>query len=190
MHERSQRSRPSLALSSIIYSFEVDLADADRDVYESIALRVARHPSESDAYLVTRVLAYCLEFADGIAFSSGLSDPDEPPITVRDLTGALQAWVEIGTPDAGRVHKASKAAPRVAIYCHKDVDQLLQQWSGERIHRADDVALYAVDRSLVRAFSARLERRMSIAVSRTGSDVYVTVGPEMLLGTVQRVPMP
>ncbi len=63
---------------------------------------LARHPSESAEYLVTRLLAYCLEYTEGIAFSKGLSDPDEPAIVVRDLTGALRGWIEVGAPEAAR----------------------------------------------------------------------------------------
>ena len=109
-----------LALTSTIYAFGIRLADMDRGVYESLTFRVARHPSETEDYLVTRVLAYCLEYCDGIGFSGGIAEPDEPAIAVRDLTGALRAWIDIGTPDAARLHKASKAAPRVVVYTHKD----------------------------------------------------------------------
>src|SRR5438094_2653221 len=100
---------PRVALTATIYNVDIDLADADRGVYETLALRVARHPSESEEFLVTRILAYALEFREGIAFSSGLSDPDEPAISVRDLTGAIQSWIDIGIPDAARLHNASKA---------------------------------------------------------------------------------
>ena len=96
----------SVALSSTIYTFDIDLNDADRRVYETLALRVARHPSESEPYLLTRVLAYALEYTEGIGFSRGLSEPDEPAIFVRDLTGAIRVWIEIGTPDAERLHRA------------------------------------------------------------------------------------
>jgi uncharacterized protein YaeQ len=57
-----------MALSATIYNFDIQLADADRNVYESLALRVARHPSESSDYLFTRVLAYCLEHTEGLTF--------------------------------------------------------------------------------------------------------------------------
>src|ERR1700728_1424015 len=102
-----------MALSATVYVITVRLADADRNVYETLTLRVAHHPSESADYLLTRVLAYCLEYGEGIAFSKGLSDPEEPAIAVRDLTGALQTWIDIGTPAGDRLHKASKAARRV-----------------------------------------------------------------------------
>src|SRR5213075_119026 len=98
-----------MALGATIYTIEIDLNDSDRGVYESLALRVARHPSESEEYLWTRVLAYALEYEEGIEFSSGgISNPEDPPIAVRDLTGAYRTWIEIGTPDADRLHKAAK----------------------------------------------------------------------------------
>jgi len=103
-----------VALNATLYNFEVDLSDTDRHVYETLSIRVARHPSESEEYLVARLLAYLLEYADGIEFSRGVSDADEPAIVIRDLTGTLTTWVDIGTPDAARLHKASKAARRVA----------------------------------------------------------------------------
>jgi len=176
----------ALALTATIYTFDIDLANADRGVYEKLALRVARHPSESEDYLVTRVLAYCLEHTEGIAFSTGgLSNPDEPALAIRDLTGAITAWIEIGAPDAARVHKAGKAAARVAVYTHKDPDKVLAQWKGERMHRAPE--LYVVDRPLLDALVARLARRMTFALSVTGGHLYLTLGNTVLEGAVERV---
>ena len=176
-----------MALGATIYNFDVDLADADRGVYESLALRVARHPSESEEYLVARVLAYLLEFAKGIEFSRGVSEPDEPAIAVRDLTGAITAWIDIGTPDAARLHKASKTAGRVAVYTHKDPAQFLKQLAGERIHRSDALELYAIDRALVAALVARLERRVAFSLSVTDRELYLSIGEENLTGSVVRL---
>lgn len=175
-----------MALTATVYHIDIDLADADRGVYESLALRVARHPSESEEYLVTRILAYALEFHEGIAFSPGLSDPAEPAISVRDLTGAIQSWIDIGIPDAARLHKASKAAPRVAVYTHKDPAQLVSRLSRERIHRAEALELYAIDRRLIGALAARLERRLSFGLSMNDGDLYVSIGADTLTGGVVR----
>ena len=177
---------PRVALTATLYNVDIDLADADRNLYETLALRVARHPSESEEYLVTRILAYALEFREGIAFSSGLSDPDEPAISVRDLTGALQSWIDIGVPDAARLHKASKAAPRVVVYTHKDPAQLVHRLSGERIHRVEALELYAIDRRLIGALAARLERRFSFGLSMNDRDLYVSIGADTLIGGVVR----
>jgi uncharacterized protein YaeQ len=174
-------------LTATIYNFDIDLADRDRQVYESLSLRVARHPSESEEYLVTRLLAYLLELAEGIEFSRGVSDPDEPTIAIRDLTGAIDTWIEIGTPDAPRLHKASKAARRVVVYTHKNPAQFLKQLAGERIHRAGELELYAIDRPLVDALVARLERRVAFSLSITDRELYVSIGRDNLTGTVARL---
>jgi uncharacterized protein YaeQ len=179
-----------VALTATIYNIHVDLADSDRSVYESLELRVARHPSESEEYLVTRVLAYCLEYVEGIAFTKGVSDPDEPAITVRDLTGALRTWIEIGTPDAARLHKAAKASPRVVVYTHKDPAQFLRNLEGARIHRAEALEMYAIDRPLVAALSARLDRRMDFALSVNDREITISIGNETLAGTTKRLALP
>ena len=175
-----------VALTATIYNFDIDLADADRQVYETLTLRVARHPSESEAYLLTRVLAYAIESTDGIAFSRGLSDPDEPAISVRDLTGALRVWIEVGTPDAERLHRAAKSAGRVVVYTHKDPAQFLRQLAGERIHRIEAIELYSIDRGLIAALSGRLERRMAFSLSITDRDLYLSIGSDTLTGGVTR----
>jgi uncharacterized protein YaeQ len=171
-----------MALNATIHVLDIELADTDRGVYESLSLRVARHPSEAEDYLLTRVLAYCLEYTDGIAFSSGLSSPDEPAIAVRDRTGALLTWIDIGVPDAARVHRASKAAPRVAIYTHKPPGNLRRALAGARIHKADSLQLIAVDRELIAGWVRRLERRMKIALSVSGGQIYLALGTETLEG--------
>ena len=176
-----------LALSATIYKFDIDLADGDRHVYETLALQVARHPSESDSYLIARVLAYALEYTEGIDFSKGgVSDPEEPAILVRDMTGAISAWIEVGMPDAARLHKASKSSPRVAVYTHKDAAQLVSRLSGERIHRADALELYAIDRDLIAALVDRMDRRMGFALSVTDRELYVSLAAETMTGKVVR----
>jgi uncharacterized protein YaeQ len=176
-----------VALTATVHVFTIDLADSDRGVYESLELRVARHPSESAEYLVTRVVAYCLEYTEGIEFSKGLSDADEPAIAIRDLTGALRVWIDIGSPDAARLHRASKTAPRVVVFTHKDAAQLLRNLAGERIHRVEALEIYAVDRAFVAALSARLVRRMDLSIAVAGGDVYVSIGADTLTGTVSRL---
>lgn len=176
-----------MAQTATIYNFDIDLADADRGVYETLALRVARHPSESEEFLVTRILAYCLEYAEGIAFSRGLCEPDEAAVVVRDLTGRIQSWIEIGTPDAARLHKASKASPRVVVYTHKDPAQFLRNLAGERIHNSEALEIYVVDRALVAALCERLDRRVAFALSVSERDLYVSIGTETLTGQARRV---
>ena len=177
-----------MALTATIYNFDIDLADHDRGVFESLALRVAKHPSESEEYVWTRVLAYALEYEEGIEFSKGgISDPDDPAIAVRDLTGAYRAWIEIGTPDPARLHKAAKAAPRVVVYVHKDPAQWLSRLAGARLPKADRVDMFAIDRTLIARLVPYLERRVALSLSVSDRELYLTIGSQSLIGQLTRL---
>jgi uncharacterized protein YaeQ len=164
---------PPMAQTATVYTFEVELSDVDRGVYESLSFKAAQQPSETDEYFLTRVLAYCLEYHEGIGFSRGLAEPDEPSLSVRDLTGAIKVWVEIGSPSADRLHKASKASPRLVLYTHKDPGRIVRELSGEKIHRRDDLEIRAVDPGLLDGLLARLDRRMTFALTVTDGHVLV-----------------
>ncbi len=150
----------------------------DRGVYEALELRVARHPSETVEYMLVRVLAYCLEYEEGIALTEGVSSGDEPALVVRDLTGQMTAWIEVGMPDATRLHRGSKHAGRAAVYTHRDARQVLAQLVGQRIHRAADIPIRAFDRSVIDAIVARIDRRTSLSVSVTAGELYVSIGAQ------------
>jgi uncharacterized protein YaeQ len=174
-----------MALGATIYTFKIDLADSDRSVYAALDLRVARHPSETEDHLLTRVLAYCLEYTEGIEFSSGISDADQPAIAVRDLTGALTTWIDIGAPEGARLHRASKLASRVAVYTHKEPGQLLAKLQLQRIHRAESLEIYAVDRVWLAALTAKLARRMEFALTVADRNLYLSLADETLTSVVQ-----
>jgi len=180
-----------MALTATLYTFDVALNDVDRGVYEQLAIKAACHPSESEEYLLTRVLAYCLEYVDGIAFSKGgISDPEDPPLLVKDLTGAWRSWIEVGAPDAARLHKASKASPRVALYTHKEPRLLFLGYEGQRIHRAESIEVFAMDRALLGELAARLERRMAFSLTVTEGQLFLDLGGDSLTGTVERLRLP
>lgn len=175
-----------MALTATVYSFDIQLADVDRGVYETLSFRVPCQPSEQEEYLLSRVLAYCLEYREGIAFSQGITEPDVPSVGVRDLTGQLQHWIEVGAPDAARLHKASKASPRVAIYTHRDAARLASQLSGEKIHKVEQLELYGFDKELLEGLVGHLDRRNKWEMSVTDRHIYVTVGGDTVDGDVVR----
>lgn len=176
-----------MAQTATMFHFQVDLSDVDRSVYETLDLRVARHPSESMRYMLTRTLAYCLEYEEGIAFSKGgLSSDDEPPLAIRDLTGLLKAWIDIGAPSAERLHKASKAAPRVALYSHVDLLLLRREAASKAIHRVDDIAVWRVEPGFLDALEAKVDRHTKLGLLRTDGALYATVADKTLEGTLTR----
>lgn len=179
-----------MALTATVYHFKVALSDVERGVYETLDLRIAQHPSESARYLVTRAIAYALSYEDGISFSKGgVSSTDEPAIVVRDPTGILLAWIEIGAPSAARLHKASKAARRVALFTSANIDALRAEAAGGAIHRAAQVDVWQLEPSLLDSFAERLERSMDLELVHTEGRLYLTVRGEVLEGSIERAPL-
>ncbi|MDY0910179.1 YaeQ family protein [Microbacterium sp. CFBP9034] len=178
-----------MALGATIHTFTVQLADVDRGVYEELSLRVARHPSETDAFMITRVLAYCLEYEEGIAFSEGISSTDEPAVLVRDMTGRLTAWIEVGAPDADRLHYGSKLADRTVVYTHRDPAKVMAPWAGKRIHQADTITLHSFDPGFVDDVVKSVERRNTMTLSITERQIYLDLNGTALSAAIHDHPL-
>jgi uncharacterized protein YaeQ len=178
-----------MALTATLHTVRIGLNDSDRGVYEELELRVARHPSETAPYLITRLLAYCLFWETDIAFSKGLAAADEPAVWVRTLDGRTKLWIDIGKPSADRLHKASKASERVVVCTSHSPEALQRTLAGERIHRAQDIELVGMPPKLVEALEGQLDRRMSWDVAMTGGQLYVTSNGQTFEGTLTRQPL-
>src|SRR5690349_17151697 len=126
--------------------------------------------------MLVRLLAYCLEYEEGIALTEGLSSGDEPALIVKDLTGRITAWIEVGLPDATRLHRGSKLAGRAAVYTHRDVRQLLSRLSGAKIHRASNIPIRAFDRTAIEEVASLIERRASLAITVSDGELLVALG--------------
>lgn len=178
-----------MALGATLYHLRIDLSDVDRGVYEALDLRVARHPSETMSYLVTRLLGYCVFYEEGIAFSHGLGATDEPALWIKDLQGNLRAWIEVGAPAADRLHRASKASPRVAIITAQKPDLVTRVGRDRAIHRADDIEVHVIEPGFVSALEAATERNARWELVRSGGQLYATVDGQTLSGaiTLQRL---
>ncbi|MBK8999039.1 MAG: YaeQ family protein [Myxococcales bacterium] len=173
-----------MALTATMYRWQVNVSDVDRGVYTTLDLRLAQHPSESLRYLVTRALAYCLSYEDGIAFSKGgISSTDEPPVSVHDPTGLLTAWIDVGAPTAERLHKAAKAAPKVVLFTSSDLVALRREATG--IHRVEAVEVLRIEQRLIDEIAERVERNLSLELTRSDAHLYVTVAGQTLSGSIE-----
>lgn len=177
-----------MALPSTMRRFEIELADSDRGVYETLDLRVAQHPSEGDVYLVARMLARCLEHADGIDFNpGGVSDDELPALVLRDLTGQLVAWIEVSSPSPDRLHKAMKKVKRVAVYTWKNPDKLVADIVEREVYKRDELELFALATEDLEAIAKTLDRVNKWAISVTGATIYLTVGEQSFETTARRL---
>jgi len=188
-HRFRRVSSGIMATGATIHTFDVQLADVDRGVYDDFTLRVARHPSETDAYMLTRLLAYCLEYEEGIAFTEGIAATDEPAVLVRDLTGRVTAWIEVGAPDAARLHFGSKLADRTAIYTHRDPGKVIAQWAGKTVHDAEAIVLHSFDAGFLDDAATALARRNTITVSVTERQLYLELNGTQLSSAVHDQPI-
>lgn len=105
-----------MALKPTIYKARIALSDLDRNLYESLNLTIALHPSETLERMVARILAYCLNAQDNLIFCKGLSDADEADLWARNLNDAIELWIDVGEPAAERIKKASRLAKAVKVY--------------------------------------------------------------------------
>jgi uncharacterized protein YaeQ len=177
-----------MAQPPTIHRLQIALSDIDRGVYEQLDLRLARHPSETVRFMVTRALAYALRYADGIAFSKGgLSNPDEAPIAIWDPTGLLLAWIDIGAPSADRLHKASKLAPEVHVYTTVDPALMRREARSRPVHRLAEIAVWRLPPPFIEAIERHIGRDTSLELTHTEGLLYVTVGGETLEARLERV---
>ena len=173
-----------MALTATLHTLRVALNDADRNVFETFELRIARHPSETLPYMLSRTLAYCLFWEPDISFSKGLSTTDEPAVWVKTLDGRIKRWIDVGRPSAERLHKASKAALSVAVCTDQEPATFLRSLAGTRIHRAQDIELVGLPSSLLVPLEGLVERRMDWELTVSGGQVYITTNGQALSGEI------
>lgn len=163
-----------MALSSTMHRVHLDISDVDRGVYHQQELRVAQHPSESDAYLVARILAYALEYDPDLAMGRGIAFPDEPSLAVTDPTGQVLRWIEVGLPSADRLHRIAKAAESVILYAHKPLQPLLDELRNRPVHRADALQVIVFPQRLLDGLTPHLGRQCRLSILRHEGTLYVT----------------
>lgn len=171
-----------MALGDTVYRFRIELSDVSRGAYESLDLRVARHPSESARRMLARVLAYALEHEEGIDFGRGLGATEDPAVWIKDLRGDLRAWIEVGQPSAARLHRASKLGARVVVYAYGDPGALLRDLERAGVHRKEELVVWELPSPLLDALEAGLDRNERWTLTVTDDALYLTRGEATLEG--------
>jgi uncharacterized protein YaeQ len=160
-----------MANQATLYRFRLQVPNQKVNV----DVRVPMHPSETEIFLVTRVLAYALNYEDGLEFSQGLQTPDDPAIRLLEPHGQIQKWIDIGNPSARRLHKASKAAKSVMIYTYKDVENLRKEAAKEKIYNVEKIQVFAFDGEFLQTLSEQLERNNDWSIDYVPQSQEITV---------------
>ncbi len=166
-----------MAISTQLYRFKIEMSDITRSVYESLDFRVAQHPSESLDYLLTRVLAYALNYQPDLNFSAeGLHNPDEPCLRIPSSFGGDLLWIEIGNPSARKLHKASKSSKQVKVYTYKNPKPLLEEIKNNSVHRAESIEIYALPSSFFEKLTPLVTRESQWTVTHNDGSLMVCCG--------------
>jgi len=152
----------ALALKATIYKADLQIADMDRQVYGDHALTVARHPSETDERMMVRILAYALHAQEGIAFTRGLFDVDEPELWVKNLAGEITLWIDLGQPDEARIRRACNRAGQVVVLCYSGSCGVWWKQIENKLTRFGNLAVLQVPAEASQALAALAERSMRL----------------------------
>ena len=169
-----------MALKPTIYKAQVELADSDRNCFESLSLTIALHPSETLERMATRLLAYCLNAGRGLEFTRGLSTSDEPDLWRHSDSGELELWIEIGQPEESRLRKACGKAGAVKVYAFGKSADTWWQLNGDAICQLPRLQVWRLGWAEVQALAKLLDRTMQLNVSVVGGVVYVDNGTASL----------
>ncbi len=176
-----------MATTATIYRIQLELSDIDRGFYETLVLRVARHPSEDEERMVVRVLARALSHEEGLEFGRGLSNAEDAALWSHAPTGEIETWIDVGVPGAERLHRASKRATRLIVYTHKSDASLLKEWRSRKIHKAESIAVHRLPREFVADIAGQLARTMDWHVTLQDGELSVMVGDQTFTAKTEQI---
>lgn len=163
-----------MALKATIFKAELQIADMDRNYYQVHALTIARHPSETDERMMVRVLAYALHAHDALAFGKGLSTDDEPDLWQKDLTGAIELWIDVGQPDEKRIRRACGRARQVCVYSYGG--QAAALWwdqNAGKLDRTRNLTVVSVAAAASQALAKLAQRNMQLNCTIQDGQVWI-----------------
>lgn len=167
-----------MALKATIFKADLQVADMDRHYYGNHMLTIARHPSETDERMMVRVLAFALHAHEALAFGKGLSADDEPDLWQKDLTGAIDLWIDVGQPDERRILKACGRAARVVIYSYSSNSGIWWDQMGSRLDRAKNLVVMNLPSTAGAALAQLAQRTMQLQCTIQDGQIWLTGGDQ------------
>ena len=168
-----------MALKSTIFKVELQIADLDRGYYQTHALTLARHPSETDERMMVRVVAFALCAHEALEFGKGLSTDDEPALWQKDLTGAIIRWIEVGLPDEKTIRRACGRAGEVWIFTYGG--RAADLWWAQNeaaLKKLDKLTVVDLPPEGSRALAERVSRTMRIDCTVQEGELWLVVDGE------------
>lgn len=170
-----------MALKATIYKADVQIADMDRHYYQDHGLTLARHPSETDERMMIRLLAFAIHASEALTFTKGLFDTDEPDLWQKDLTGAIQLWIEVGQPDEKRIMKACGRSDQVIVYSYSATSHIWYKQIANKLERARNLTVINIPAEASAQLEKLANRNMQLQCTIQDSQIYLTDGAETVL---------
>ena len=167
-----------MALRAIIYKAELQIADMDRHYYADHALTIARHPSETDERMMARVLAYAVYAREGIAFTKGLFDVDEPEVWVKSLTGEIKLWIDLGQPDEARIRRACSRAEQIVVLCYGSGCEVWWKQIASKLTRFSHLTVLQLPADTTQALAALAARGMQLQCMVQDGEIWLNSDTE------------
>jgi uncharacterized protein YaeQ len=163
-----------MALKATIFKVAVQISDTDRNYYQNHVLTLARHPSETDERMMVRLLAFALHAHELLVFGKGLSTDDEPDIWQKDLTGAIDLWIDVGQPDEKRLRKACGRASQVVVYSYGGSGAAMwREQMAPTLARTKNLAIKKIPLEASLAMSKLAQRSMDLSYTMQEGQVWV-----------------
>ncbi len=170
-----------------LFKFQIELSDIERSLYQTLEFRAAQHPSESIPYFLTRVLAFILNFEDDLIFApTGLHDPDAAAINIPDLSGGFKTLIEIGSPSARKLHKATKSARNVKVYTYKNANSLIEEIKNEKVHRGSEIEIFSISQSFLAEIEPHLKNTNRWSVMFNDGTINIQIGEHAIAGELTK----
>jgi uncharacterized protein YaeQ len=162
-----------MALKATIFKAELHVADMERNYFQNHTLTIARHPSETDERMMVRLLAFALHAHEYLTFGKGLSADDEPDLWQKDLTGAVDLWIDVGQPDEKMLRKACGRAKQVFVYSYglRSADLW---WDSVRakLERTSNLTVYSLPLSASAAMAKLADRNMQLQCTIQDNQIW------------------
>jgi len=179
-----------MALKATIFKVELSIADMDRNLFADFALTLARHPSENDARMMVRLLAFMKYAHERLEFGKGLSTDEEADLWLKDLTGAIKLWIYVGQLDDRWLRKAAGRADQVVVFSHGDrVADVWWEQNRARLEKLSNLTVFRIAAEDTQALAAMVGRSMVLQcmiqdgeMLITGEGDAVRVEPSLVFG--------
>lgn len=173
-----------MALKATIFKADLQIADMDRNYYADHTLTIARHPSETDERMMMRVLAFALQADAALAFGRGLSAEDEPDVWQKDLTGAVEKWIDVGLPDERRIIKAAGRSEHVYVYSYGSGAAVWWKPLATKLTRLKNATVFNIDADTSAVLGELAQRTMRLQCTIQDAQIWINDG----MRTVEIVP--